>query len=120
MRGFARRLDHAAILERTADGLVLKAGYGYANLTLDTGRLGDLRVEWDYTTLDRSFDFNCFLGEVRISGFTFHIGRFSDARKLRVSRTDPDRQLASMLLQDPLTTGVTQHFVMEFQTSFES
>ena len=109
------RLDDAGFLEHVDGGLVLKAGDGFTDLALDTGRLGDVRVEWEYAALDRPFNLNCFLGADRRSGFTFHIGGFNDARKARVTWKDPDNQLGGRLLAAPLATGVTHRFLMEHE-----
>lgn len=74
---------------------------------------GDLRVEWRVRSLEAAQNLNCFLGSDRVSGYTFHIGGWSDPTYCALTFGKDVDMLSQARLASPIVTGREYHFRLE-------
>lgn len=75
---------------------------------------GDIRVEWDVTSLARPGDINCFIaGETRRRGYTFHIGGFGDSRSCILTKGTDIHPIDQKIRTKRIRVGTTYHLRME-------
>ncbi len=73
---------------------------------------GNLRVEWDERSPDSGRNLNCFLGSDRVSGYTFHVGGWSDPTLVVLTRGPTYARLAWTHVP-ALRPDRTYHFALE-------
>jgi hypothetical protein len=96
-----------------ADGkLRLASITDYVDLAWRNQLAGDFRAEWDYTAEGLPLNLDCFVGDERESGYTFHVGTFSDPRCAMLTRGSTELREEHNLDQ-PLRTGRTYAFVLQ-------
>ncbi len=101
------------------DGHVrLLGGHGYTDLTYRGDLTGDVRVEWEYTSPVSKLDLNCFIGgHDRLSGYTFHIGSWSNSAYVSLTTMPKYAILDCDYLAHPLEAGHPYRFAMEKEGS---
>jgi serine/threonine protein kinase len=87
---------------------------GFANICLNRGVPGDMRVEWSATALRTNANLNCFVaGETRNDGYTFHVGGMGRADTVFLTRQRNFTAVARAYLGAPLVLGRTYRLRME-------
>ncbi|MEK7413678.1 MAG: serine/threonine-protein kinase, partial [Planctomycetota bacterium] len=74
---------------------------------------GDLRMEWDCIPLWNNENLNCFIGDDRTNGYTFHVGAFGDPGLAVLTYGSNETRLAITRLTSPLKKDKTYHFCLE-------
>ncbi len=73
---------------------------------------GNVRVEWDYRS-SVGMNLNCFVGDDRTSGFTFHIAAWGDATYMVMTKGGQYLLVDMFVADKPIEAGRTYHFAME-------
>ncbi len=73
---------------------------------------GNVRIEWDYRTL-AGVNLNCFLGDNRTDGFTFHIAAWGDNTYMVMTKGEAYLIVDMFVAEQPLELKRTYHFSME-------
>ncbi len=103
-------IDDAAFT-REPGAMLMHSREGFVDLIHQRPVLGDLRVEWDYTSLFDGTNLNCFIeGKDRESGYTFHTGGFGLRDSVTLTKGTVVLQRRSMA---PLSARSPHHFRME-------
>jgi tRNA A-37 threonylcarbamoyl transferase component Bud32 len=92
-----------------------------ADVVLRDRLCGSLAMEWDVVPLT-GLNLNCFLGEDRISGYTFHVAGFGDPSYVALTRgngidANGGALLANSNLDPPIEKDRTYHFRIEREGS---
>jgi serine/threonine protein kinase len=76
---------------------------------------GNLRIEWDYRSVERDLDLNCVIGgRDRYDGYHFNIAAWEDPRyRVLSAPTSAAGEILAKAEADPLELGRWYHFVME-------
>ncbi len=74
---------------------------------------GDFKVEWDYTAIRTQQNLNCFIGDNRESGYTFHISSWGDTTFMVMTTGAEFRMVDMRVAERPFVMNHAYHFVME-------
>ncbi len=95
------------------DGAVrLTSTTDYVDLVWREPVAGDFRVEWEYMSVREGRDLNCFIGENREAGFTFHVGGGRSTTVL-LTHGGYDNLLAEGAMRHPIALGRYYQFTLE-------
>ncbi len=98
---------------RLEDGrLRMSSDLDYVDIAWRGGLDGDFRAEWDYTPERSALNLDCFVGDDRESGYTFHIGTYGDPRYAALT-SGSDELRDERVLAEPLRVGRTYAFALE-------
>lgn len=95
------------------DALQMGAVKAVTNVVFRERFSGDLRVEWTVRSLDTAQNLNCFLGDDRVSGYTFHIGGWGDSTYCALTRGKDVVMLDQARLREPIAVNRDYHFRLE-------